>query len=495
MASSVASLDELTQPISESFLHLSRDDTVDLASLSDITNTFSNDLLVYLRMARSLDHKGQKTPHKTPLLSTASKGKSTPFDVQGAIGMLPHLSLNQSTPLIPRTQSKKTDRLSDINESAGSDQQHQAAELYREIHPLLLQTLQQFKESIESMLAQKQLRANDQCITPIRSHSLNNSSDDDKLSLQGERSEKAAKTTRVSLLDESPVTTPPHSRDCDDAKSTLPVLTDDYTHEEFDCDDSYIPKTKQSIPLSEHNRTIEELQRQIDELKLAVRENERQESKKSHQPQQGPISVDIPSEDLLMPEKHAHFAEETIRGLNTTIKGLKHNLEAAELNNSELQNEVLYLKHQVPSKSQDSSSQLQARVDALEAENRHLRAKNGDESNLMEANTVPARFREYYHRLKLDKIDTMDRVALANTIKNMLLSFLVTDVDSLPTASAKIGRYLKLTGKFIDRVHEHLYESEVQPSTYLTNADFGPELAELTACLDGMVARITSEPE
>lgn len=484
MASSPASLDELTQPISESFLHLSQDDTVDLASLSDITNTFSNDLLVYLRMARSLDHKSRKNT-KTPVLSApASKDKVMPFDVLGGFGNLPHLSLNHSTPLIPRTQSKKHDRLSDIDESAASNPKRPAADVYREIHPFLLQTLQQFKESIESMLAEKQLRNNDQFITPIRSHSLNNSSDDDKLSLHGEKSDKVEKAIRVPLLDESPVTTPPHSRDCEDTKETLHGPN---------YDDSYIPKTKQTVPLSEHNRIMEELQRQIDELRLAAIEKEIESSKKARLPQQGPILVDLPSEELQIPEKHAHFAEETIKDLNRTIKGLKNRLAATDSNNSELQNEIHYLKHQVPSQAQNSSSELQAKIDALEAENRHLRAKNGDDAMLMGPATVPERFREYYGRLKLEKIDGMDRVALANTIKNMLLSFLVTDVESLPTSSVKIGRYLKLTGKFIDRVHEILYDSEVQPSTYLTNGHFGPEMAELAACLDGMAAKISSE--
>lgn len=49
---------DMSQPMSESYIHLSQDDTVDLSTTQDLTNTYhTNDLSMYMRMARTHDNK------------------------------------------------------------------------------------------------------------------------------------------------------------------------------------------------------------------------------------------------------------------------------------------------------------------------------------------------------------------------------------------------------------------------------------------------------
>lgn len=103
---------------------------------------------------------------------------------------------------------------------------------------------------------------------------------------------------------------------------------------------------------------------------------------------------------------------------------------------------------------------------------------------------VDASFRPYYRKLGLHKVDELSDVAKGNVIKNMMLSMLVTDFDHLDTMAPKIGEYLRMTLRFLDAVHEELYQcGEFRPLRYLR--DYGVEdMAELEACLIGMRSKL-----
>lgn len=103
---------------------------------------------------------------------------------------------------------------------------------------------------------------------------------------------------------------------------------------------------------------------------------------------------------------------------------------------------------------------------------------------------IAEEFRPFYRRLQLQKIDTLSDVEKGNVIKNVMLSLLVTDFDHLPSMAPKVGAYLRLTARFLDELHERLYEhSEMRPLLYLR--DYGMDPADgLEECLAGMLSKI-----
>lgn len=182
----------------------------------------------------------------------------------------------------------------------------------------------------------------------------------------------------------------------------------------------------------------------------------------------------------------------------------------------------------IPTTPMNSETELRAELARLKAENHQLQAKNVDltlhvnelefqlqhqqdiditssQIDLLEqpprtqdtkqpitADLVPPEFRKHYHKLNLGAIDSIDDIELQNTLKNIMLTLLICDYDSLPQMCQKIAHYIKTTGEFMDKVHEHVYDVQgtLQPSSYLRE-DAPDSQARFQQCLQQMLEQIT----
>lgn len=107
---------------------------------------------------------------------------------------------------------------------------------------------------------------------------------------------------------------------------------------------------------------------------------------------------------------------------------------------------------------------------------------------------LPPVFRRHYSRFKLDQVDGLTKNQMSRLIKQFMLLILITDLDHLPMVSSKIGRYLHITSRFLDSLHDSLYDkTPTKPSSYLYNHNFDT-VDDLERCLDQMLLRL-SQPE
>ena len=104
---------------------------------------------------------------------------------------------------------------------------------------------------------------------------------------------------------------------------------------------------------------------------------------------------------------------------------------------------------------------------------------------------VPPEFRKHYKKLNLDVIDSISDIEVRNTLKNVMLSLLICDYQSLPEMSVKIANYIRITGEFMDEIHEKLYDIQgsLRPSSYL-RAETPDAQARFLQCLHQMSDQI-----
>ncbi|RLV83877.1 hypothetical protein JA9_003279 [Meyerozyma sp. JA9] len=105
--------------------------------------------------------------------------------------------------------------------------------------------------------------------------------------------------------------------------------------------------------------------------------------------------------------------------------------------------------------------------------------------------SVPPEFRKHYKKLNLDIIDSISDTEVRNTLKNVMLSLLICDYQSLPEMSVKIANYIRVTGEFMDGIHEKLYDIQgsIRPSSYL-RAEMPDAQARFVQCLHQMAEQI-----
>ncbi|PVH18291.1 uncharacterized protein CXQ87_001211 [Candidozyma duobushaemuli] len=143
---------------------------------------------------------------------------------------------------------------------------------------------------------------------------------------------------------------------------------------------------------------------------------------------------------------------------------LRLQLDLARQQNREMANELGYLRDKLASKKEDTTPISSENVDAC--------------------------FRPYYSKLQLDKVDGLSDVEKSNVIKNLMLSLLVSDFDHLQKMAPRVGDYLRISSRFLDKLHARYYEcGEYCPSRYLR--DYAVEtMDDFQACLDGMMALV-----
>lgn len=120
-----------------------------------------------------------------------------------------------------------------------------------------------------------------------------------------------------------------------------------------------------------------------------------------------------------------------------------------------------------------------------------LRAKVGDELMQLSEKSVDSKFTQYYRKLQLIKIDSLSKTEVSNLLKNLLLSLLISDYDSLPSNAVKYGKFLRIAINFLDSLHEKLYDNKdsIKPSFYLKDDSAG-NIEDLSLCLNGMLHEI-----
>lgn len=146
---------------------------------------------------------------------------------------------------------------------------------------------------------------------------------------------------------------------------------------------------------------------------------------------------------------------------------LRLQLDMARQENREMANELKYLRDKLAFKKEDSKP--------------------------ISSETVDACFRPYYLKLQLDKVDGLSDVEKSNVIKNLMLSLLVSDFDHLQKMAPRVGDYLRISSRFLDKLHSRFYEcGEYCPLRYLR--DYAVEtMDDFQACLDGMMELVVGD--
>lgn len=104
--------------------------------------------------------------------------------------------------------------------------------------------------------------------------------------------------------------------------------------------------------------------------------------------------------------------------------------------------------------------------------------------------TLPGDFKKYYKSLGLNRVDELSELQCKNTIKNIMLSLLVTDFEHLPQKMQQLGLYIEHTANFVDDVHQALYGSmETNPLDYLLKPDQDVNKG-FEECLAGMTSLV-----
>lgn len=137
--------------------------------------------------------------------------------------------------------------------------------------------------------------------------------------------------------------------------------------------------------------------------------------------------------------------------------------------------------------------QNQQSVDITSSQIDMLELKHSMPTNIkpITIDLVPPEFRKHYKKLNLDVIDSISDIEVRNTLKNVMLSLLICDYQSLPEMSVKIANYIRITGEFMDEIHEKLYDIQgsLRPSSYL-RAETPDAQARFLQCLHQMSDQI-----
>lgn len=132
---------------------------------------------------------------------------------------------------------------------------------------------------------------------------------------------------------------------------------------------------------------------------------------------------------------------------------------------------------------------------SLNSEIFRLKKEIGDTSQMISEKKMDKKFISYYSKLGLNKVDSLNKVELSNLIKNLMLSLLISDFDNLPNNAIKIGKFLKLSIQFIDKLFDIICVIDkkklsyfLKPSHYLDSKmnHLESNLLKLKDCLNTM---------
>lgn len=481
-----------TADFSESFAHLTLDNTDKLSTSDDLSIHSLHDLQAFLELARQHD------------LNTESRQSAESRDPEFA-----DISLHL-TPLVKNGKPKRLagrvfDTISEGEHNHKGHSDMDGAALFRALQPF-----------IDLYMAQKSR----QLLTPASGHAHDADSD---LDLKVEDTFDKIRRHSGSTRAVSPMTTPPGS-----SGSHLADSKDTFVGENtYKAMPNILDASLAQMPLM--NSKIQPLARRIPDWDI-VPSSEADDTVQGAQTDDEAPLVELPDLttheiDLGDPHGPTH---------NEIIAELRMELEHYKQDNCELVNELQFVRSQLESLRTDnhdtnqtttnndrctlkSLKDLKDRKEAslsVEGFRKGNIIKKGQGTNdlkqtseglhyapklhastitdeyVVDEKSLPEEFRPYYLRLQLAKVDTMTSSAKSNLIKNIMLSLLVSDFDHLPSAVPQVGSYLRITSKFLDDIHKHIYpDNNNGPLRYLR--DYALNTSDgLQECLDGMFNRI-----
>lgn len=439
--------DDITQPVSESYLHLSQDPIDDITDTSvKINESFEETKLINLakKIDKLIDSNRDRTPRNYNAANIDGFDDDDDDD-DDSVALVdldedemiqkPFIS-SQSTPIPERYPS---------NRKRASENKITYKQLSNLIQPLINEEFKGIESSIKELLREKskKFHQSDNKLSTIgevvKDSSSDNCSDfdDDRKIADNNGNNNGNNDNQVDNV--SPVTTPPSSQD--NIKSN-----------NLDFDSNYITKND----IQGNNNEIELLKEQIEHLKFTSNEMFKENTKLR----------------LKLEQSSKSNTSQELNQLKLLNNQLTIKLNESKSYNKELRNEIDYLKHN------DNVNELISEINRLNKE-------IGNQNEQFNVNSLDKEFRLFYDKLNLYKIDQMTKFEMSNLIKNLLLTLLI-DFNDLPTKVIKLSKFLKLSSQFMDNQHQLLYiNHEIKPSFYLKNNGKN-DLDDFSSCLNGM---------
>ncbi|KAG2733567.1 hypothetical protein G9P44_003092 [Scheffersomyces stipitis] len=601
-------VEDISQPLSESYYHLSQDSESDFTTTDEQRgNTLqgSNDTSKLLQLAKVIDkdiedeipdpeqvkkftntkEKGpQKSPQNKSNIRSKSPSRSRGFAVidnnvkptskdRAGSNNMSSLFSSHSTPLIAKQKFDsnwhkftKDSILPDIDESQNGEQT--INDLVNSLNAGKIDSTNKHKYTFEELLAawsklmdspfggqiiqyledivenktingiDRQQETNNLFKTPLRSRTnspANNESSDEEDNLSLHTPLVANTERRARRIDQNgsfgpqkdieqdnnedidhdtPRTTPPHSQDEINSKfqSTMidiqPELNENLGSEKIRNLEEEIKKLKEEAEkMKEENMSLREQISKIENSKIMPEKLDL-------------IDITLDSIDFQDQKVSVDPELQILKNENSALKAKNYNLtkqvDNLQNNYNELSNEIRYERANQKSTGQDNRQMCHPKpqveeqetstptnqklkfaeeeIEKLKSDLSRLASEEiGEKNNLITENTVEARFRQYYSRLELHKVDNMTKVEMSNLIKNLMLSLLISDFSNLAVNARKFGRFLKLALHFLDRLHSVIYvqgDPNIKPSFYVKNSQDIQAMENLGQCLHGMLENV-----
>lgn len=456
-----------TADVSESFAHLTLDNTDKLSSTDEISVHSLPDIQAFLELARQHDKDAQ----------TRSSGNDPGFEDAAISSHLTPLVRNESL------MQRRNILLDAINENTQDHKQDSnkmdGAELFKTIQPFIDQYMAQFSGVLMMPGARQVLHE------PDLDLDLKAEDTFDKIP---HRSIESNRTT-------SPSTSPPQSSD-----SHLTDSRGTFVEEDFCKPIPPIVASNTSLNQS-GNLGTDSTQENPDSAWLS--NNQRQGASKVD------LNRDTEAPQVDLPDLTSHeidLGPLNPRANEQTIVKLLLELDQYKQENAELVNELQFLRSQLKNtntktgKTTDDKHENYSHntsENILEKGNKHVCVMEDKSTPIklsqdpvpktsIDETSIPGEFRPYYQRLQLAKVDALTSAEKSNLIKSIMLSLLVSDFDHLPSVMPQVGSYLRMTSKFLDDLHSRLYRNnDVGPLRYLRDYDLHTSDG-LQECLDGM---------
>lgn len=456
-----------TADFTESFAHLTLDNTDNLSTTDELSVHSLPDLQAFLELARHHDNKA-KNDHKNQFRPGAISSHLTP--------LIRNDGYFQRRSRVMENPSELSDYKSthhNRNNNSATTGEAEAAALFKTLQPF-----------IDEYLAR-----HDGGHLASGNHFIHHEQDLDMDLKVEDTFDKVRRRSIESNRPSSPLTTPPQSSESrfTDSRGTFvdedlcqPITNpENYKHAKFG---SNMYRSSISDPTVQGGHFLgkrfahSDSELDADSVPESVGE-----------PPQIHLA-DLTTHELDLDVKDPHATEKT-------IAELRMELEQYKQDNSEMINELNFLRKQAndqtagnhkPNNSQGVSNPTNPADSSAGAQQLHTSTEIPETEKPMDESNIPEEFRPYYRRLQLHKVETLTSAEKSNLIIRIMLSLLVSDYDHLPSVMPQVGSYLRLTSKFLDNLHRKLYDNnEVGPLRYLRDYNLHTDDG-LEECLNGM---------
>lgn len=457
--------EDLTEPISESFLHLSQD-TEDVSDSSLKLNSFDTSHLMDL--VKKFDNQAIASDSEEDLVSAMGSPRAkkirNPKEKTDDDKHEYDFEINDDTEIDLIDEKPFTSHSTPISKTFKP--KIRVDDLASLIQPLLKEEFKDFKESIRKVIqdANEIQHINEE--NQHKTHSLNNQNQN-----QDYKHPQDVQNT------------PYETHKSDDS-----LINNDYQSFQNNYTSNYKTETSSSTP---------PIPSQANNMKPIYTNNPR-----VHVSIPTPVSS-LNSRSGSSNDEEIRFLKEEIKNLNETNSKLRlevlnfrnnevtelrtlnnqltHKLNESKKYNQELKNEMDYL-------SKNSGNPTQEVNEGFEELKKKYAKEIGDATKMINLDSLNGNFKKFYSKLNLSEIDELSKVEMSNLIKNILLTLLL-DFRKLPDNLQALTRFLKISNQFVDNVHDILYDNDFKPSFHINNDD-NNDVVNYHKCLNDMVGLI-----